>query len=109
MIEGIHILNSTEITTLPTWCVMGCILLLIACVALFVIGLVVNSIELMTSSLAPLFSALITLVLGLTSMVGTGRYKYEVTIDSSVTFSEIYEKYDVIEQRGEIWVLEDLE
>ena len=108
MLEGIHILNSTEITTLPAWCVLGCILLAVACIVLFVIG-IIGPIELMTSSLIPLVSAVIILAFGLTSMVGTGRYRYEVTIDPSVLFSEIYEKYDVIEQRGEIWVLEEKE
>ena len=39
--------------------------------------------------------------------IPTGRYKYEVTIDESVQFIDIYDKYEVVEQRGEIWVLED--
>ena len=111
MIEGIHILNSTEIMDIPTWA------------AWLIFG----------GMLAALFGILIMLaakkdvvvcIFGIVGMIGvctffcglsfnpeepTGRYRYEVTIDPSVTFSELYEKYDVIEQRGEIWVLEEKE
>ena len=37
----------------------------------------------------------------------TGRYRYEVTIDESVSITDVYDNYNVIEQRGEILVLED--
>ena len=37
----------------------------------------------------------------------TGRYKYKVTIDKSVSMIEVYEKYNVIEQDGKIWTIED--
>ena len=39
----------------------------------------------------------------------TGRYRYEATIDESISAEQLYDKYDVIERRGEIWVLEDKE
>jgi len=39
--------------------------------------------------------------------VPTGCYRYECTIDDDASFTDILEEYDVIEQRGEIWVLED--
>lgn len=42
-------------------------------------------------------------------MIDTGRNKYEVILDDSVSANEIYEKYKIIEQRGEIWVIEDKE
>ena len=37
----------------------------------------------------------------------TGRYKYKVTIDKSVSITEVYEKYNIIEQDGKIWTIED--
>ena len=37
----------------------------------------------------------------------TGRYKYKVTIDKSVSMIEVYEKYNVIEQDGKIWTIEE--
>lgn len=39
----------------------------------------------------------------------TGRYRYEVTINDEVSFKELYEKYDVIEQKGKIYVIEEKE
>ena len=39
----------------------------------------------------------------------TGRYKYEATIDKDVPFTEVYKKYDVVKQKGDIWVLKDKE
>lgn len=37
----------------------------------------------------------------------TGRYQYECTIDDSASFNDVMEYYNVIEQRGDIWILED--
>lgn len=37
----------------------------------------------------------------------TGRYRYEAMIDDSVSFLDLQERYNVIEQNGRIWVLED--
>lgn len=41
--------------------------------------------------------------------VETDRYRYEATVGDYIRFSDVYEKYDVVERRGEIWVLEDKE
>lgn len=37
----------------------------------------------------------------------TGRYKYEVKISDTTTFKEVTDNYKVIDNRGQIWVLED--
>ncbi len=39
----------------------------------------------------------------------TGRYEYKVLIEDGVEMKEFYEHYNVIEQDGEIWVIEDKE
>ena len=39
--------------------------------------------------------------------IETNRKRYEVIIGEDVSLIEVYEKYDVIEQRGKIWILED--
>lgn len=39
--------------------------------------------------------------------IPTGRYRYECTVDENTSFVEICEKYDVVEQKGDLWVLED--
>mgnify|MGYP004677767575 CR=1 FL=1 len=37
----------------------------------------------------------------------TGRYQYECTIDDSISFNSVMKYYTIIEQHGDIWVLED--
>ena len=37
----------------------------------------------------------------------TGKNKYEVILDENYSAEKLYSNYAVIEQRGEIWVLED--
>ena len=56
------------------------------------------------------FIACITITfIGDTFTKPSGRYRYECLIDDTVPYTEIYDKYDVVEQRGSIWVLEDKE
>lgn len=37
----------------------------------------------------------------------TGRNRYECLIDGTTPFIEVAENYDIVEQRGDLWVLED--
>ena len=37
----------------------------------------------------------------------TGRYKYEVKISDTTTFKGVTDNYKIIDNRGQIWVLED--
>lgn len=37
----------------------------------------------------------------------TGRYKYEVKISDTTTFKEVTDNYKIIDNRGQIWILED--
>ena len=41
--------------------------------------------------------------------VPTDRNKYEVKLDETIDINEFYDKYEVIERRGDIWVLQDKE
>lgn len=114
MIEGIDILNKTEIMNSPSWglifVVVGDLLIVIGlvllangandgCGPMFVFGLFACVI-----SACLIISALVN-----TNTIPTGCYRYEVTIDDSVSFLDLQEKYDVIEQNGKIWTLEDKE
>lgn len=109
MIEGITILNQTEIMDLPGWCVLGTSVCILLAVFLLSLGGIIRSVETVIAGLLALVVALFLLLFGGIGMVGTGRYEYEVIIDESVDFIDIYENYDVIEQRGDIWVIEDKE
>lgn len=39
----------------------------------------------------------------------TGRYRYEVTINDDVSFKDIYENYEIVDQEGKIYTLIDKE
>ena len=41
--------------------------------------------------------------------IDTGRNRYEVIFDGDKSIQDVYNKYIVVKQRGEIWVLEDKE
>lgn len=105
MIEGVEILNQTMIIKSPTWFLFTVSIL---------IGLVLICFMESGKSKLPIFIALL-LVLALLIMLSinpkeiTGRYRYEAAVDESVSFTEMYERYDVVEQRGQIWILEDKE
>lgn len=44
---------------------------------------------------------------GLFAKVESGRNRYECLIDDTVPFVEVVENYDVVSQRGDLWILED--
>ena len=113
MIEGITILNQTPINigVIPGWVFL---ILIMGCIFLFVMTNISDSNH--WSNLTIIFG-ISTIICILTFIVlalwcptePTGRYKYECTIDKSVSITEVYEKYEVVEQRGDIWVLQDKE
>ena len=56
-----------------------------------------------------LITCIATCTVDLEKSKNTGQYKYEATIDEDVPFIEVYKKYDVVKQKGDIWVLRDKE
>ena len=108
MIEGIEILAQSEIMNMPSW--TAWILVLLG------FGVVVG----ILGSLADIDYLLFLGIIGIcTGFVGllviaitdprepTGRYEYQVIIDENVSFTELYEKYEVIGQNGKIWTIKD--
>lgn len=56
----------------------------------------------------PLVCLLIFVTCGiLDTTIKTGEYRYECIIDNSVSYNEVVENYNIIGQRGDIWILED--
>ena len=111
MMEGIHILNKTMITEIPSWA-MKCMLIGFLMIALgSVLGFSVKSNTLKTifGSVVGIGIVIIICICIKQPEEQTDRYRYEVTVGPYVRFTDIYEKYDVVERRGEIWVLEDKE
>jgi membrane protein YdbS with pleckstrin-like domain len=39
----------------------------------------------------------------------TGRYEYMVQFKNDTSFVEVYEKYEVLEQKGNVWTIQDKE
>lgn len=113
MIEGMEILNKTEITEIifPDWI---CPILFIGFIVAVILGLFLsfyfNSPQILIG-----VGFLYFLFCGLVAGVGysskkedfTGRYRYEVTLSDDVSIKAIYEQYNVIEVRGDIFILED--
>ena len=110
---GINILNKTEImeytcaqhiffaVLLIAWCISA-ILVIIVLICDFKWPVIISGILFLITCIA-------TCTVNLEKSKNTGRYKYEATIDENVPFTEVYEKYDVVKQKGDIWVLKDKE
>lgn len=111
--DGITILNVTEVSENST-------LLLVALIFLM-IGAIVNTVNLLLftdTKQCVLYGIFTVTLLALSIVVGFAMNKvkeenahnqYECLIDKSVSIEDVYEKYTVIERRGDIWVLEDKE
>lgn len=48
---------------------------------------------------------LIFIIAMVSSIRPTGEYKYKVTIDNTVSLTEFYEKYEIIDQEGKIYTI----
>lgn len=94
----------------------------LACQALIIFLVVIGAISFITCVvsintkiyLPAGIAAIMTLVVSWLLIVAgpkteTGRYEYMVQFNDDISFVEIYDKYDVIEQRGDIWTIQDKE
>lgn len=85
---------------------------------LFIIGLIFFFVTLFTLNEDVISSCTAVLcigflIAGLISMIATNGYskrnQYEVILDDNYPASELYKNYNIVEQRGKIWVIEDKE
>lgn len=108
MIEGITILNKIAITGLPTWLTITWIAIVMISFGVMVVGGLITECNIKIAATA----GVVALVMFFTGLIlhctiKTGEYRYECTIDDSVSYNDIVKNYEIIEQRGDIWVLED--
>ena len=112
MLEGIKVLNKTEIMAVPEWVyIVGLI-----CIVLIVVGMVFAFVSLSVDKIKTWIPLSIVIV----GWVGfmfcnalddnltikpTGKYEYQVTIDESVSMTEFYEKYEIVEVNGKIFTI----
>lgn len=113
MLEGIEVLHQTDIMGPPEWLIPVLIIGVVVVWALFVVStrkvkFLDISMRLMFGGVCAVFYLLITAGL-FWAYEPTGRYRYEATIDESVNFTEVYDRFDIIDKRGDIYTLEDKE
>lgn len=107
--KGIEILNKTVITESPDWAFIFVVSSMILLIIFFMILVNIDSMVLQILSAVLLIGVLIADVTLIFYEVPTDRYRYEVIIDEDVTINDIYDNYNVVEQRGDIWIIEDKE
>jgi hypothetical protein len=109
---GVNILNQEAVTENPDWSVWALIILAIVAVVCWIIVASRNENEIFDFIICLLgvgCGLAFFAVMLFDPQAPTDRYRYECTIDESVSIQDIYDNYEVIEQRGQIWILEDKE
>ena len=111
--EGVTILNTTPITGLPVWVIIICI---IACLALVMFdAMIIADIVVFKRKTSKILIVMFTiLAIAAISLFGylnevyeTGYHYYECVIEDTASFNEIMNTYEIVDQRGDIWVLKD--
>ena len=107
--DGVTILNTIEVTGISR-------IVIIAFMASFIIGLFLMSILELSENSCVLVYLLIDLIVFIGCVFvswyqsenhKTGEIRYEVTIDDTVSMTEFNKKYEIIEQRGDIFVVKE--
>jgi ABC-type transport system involved in multi-copper enzyme maturation permease subunit len=107
--NGIEILNKTVVTESPDWINMVIPCSLILSLLFFIILVNTDSqFMLILSGVLVAFIIIGDIILSFYEEP-TDRCRYEVTLDKTVTIEELSENYNIVDQRGEIWILEDKE
>ena len=116
--EGVHILNKIPILEVLDWLSIAiCVCSVVAAMSLtlsIILGMVLDKGKLAFSISMVIFvlTSISILVFGTMTekcKKQTGKYKYECTVDKSVSFEELTDNYEIVDQRGDIWVLKDKE
>lgn len=109
--DGITILNTIVIDECAKWILPTTLALGLVCIGTFLLMLIssggTDTICLGITSTLALISVLIIFIGSKSRWRTNERNQYECIIDNSVGINEVYENYNVIERRGDIWVLED--
>lgn len=110
--EGVTILNTTPVTGLPMWLIIVCI---IACVAFVVFdAMIITDVVVFKRKTRKILIVIFTILAitaptlfgHLNNIYETGHYYYECVIEDTASFNEIMNTYEVVDQRGDIWVFE---
>lgn len=110
--DGITILNTIIVDDYARWVLPTVIALGFICIVSLVLMLNSNDSGVIifgTISLLAMIAMPIIIGTSKSHWRTNERNQYECIIDDSVSINEVYENYNVIERRGDIWVLEDKE
>ena len=116
-LNGIDILNKEEILTSPEWIGIAASISTVMVIVSIIFAVAFTQTYHDTASILSMVLCVCFFIAGIVFALindnykcePTGRYRYEVTIDNSVSITEVYDRYNVVEQRGDIWILEDKE
>ena len=104
--EGVRILNEISPMSAGIWVSIG-LFLSIGIASLFSVIIISDKGERVVPILISIISFVFAIVLFFTEY--TSPMRYEATIDDNVKISEFEEKYKIIERRGDIYVIEEIE
>lgn len=108
--DGITILNTIIVDDCADWVSFIALTLGVICIVAFVLTLTSNDNRVIIFGIISLLAIIATPIIIIASKTHwrtNERNQYECIIDDSVSINEVYEKYNVIERRGKIWILED--
>lgn len=111
--QGVEILNKEPVMIQDDRLFIAGMIFLVIAIVCIIIGVKHEHDEVQIFSFAG-FVMFILIAFGLavsykTTTIPSDRYQYEAIIDENVSIQEIYKHYNVIEQDGKKWVLEDKE
>ena len=108
--KGVTILNAKETYGIDSrWFLIPLILLVIGLCFTIEDDIFGCELELVSVTLFVLILSIVsTIILFIADWTTpTGKYQYEVTIDDNISMKEFNEHYEIIEQRGEIYVINE--
>lgn len=111
MLEGIEILDKTEILYTSDVAILFCVFSMIAIIVTAIISilfLAYNQIREAIISAVVCGLAIITIIISLSFVdKPTGTYQYQVTIDENVSMVEFHEKYEIVDIKGKIYTIKE--
>lgn len=104
---GVEILNQIEVIETQFGIGLGWVFLI--GVATFALIFVMSGFDELGALAGAIVGVCIAIIMVLASIeeIPTGEYQYEVIVEDTVNLQEFYDYYNVVGQRGEIFVVEE--
>lgn len=114
--EGITIINTIPIyAAANTWMITVAMSCILAAFVIAILGYIFQHYAIFTVLLVACLALLLTCVVfiaihAFSDNINTDeieKYQYEVLVDDSVRFNDFNDKYEVVDHRGEIYIIEE--